>query len=390
MTPAEIIYHRRLAVLDHARETRQRGRGLPGLRHLSDPLLRVEGRGRPLRPRRPDAQGAPGAPDARRHPHPRRRGRCSPWPWSSRPSAVANTPIASVTRASPSPSRPCRGTWWPTASARRAQRLARAAAIAATTTGLGDRGGQGGRALRVLPGHRGPGRARLPGQLLHRQAQGRGQGVPAHRHRRLHPLGHRGHRPRPGQRHPHHALHRPGASRTTDATGSGSGPCSATTGPSTWPRASGPTWRPRDLAHERIPPRSPNHNAVCERFHGTILQECWRPAFHRRHFTSIRQLQAEADAWLITYHHRRRNHGDYMRGRTPHQVLDNHKQKQGSMTHHQPQSPSVTSTLGPEALDHPQRHPVQQNNGARAVDARPVLRSVEINPSEVAMSRPLS
>jgi transposase InsO family protein len=43
----------------------------------------------------------------------------------------------------------------------------------------------------------------------------------------------------------------------------------------------------------RIPPRSPNHNAVCERFHGTILQECWRPAFHRRHFTSIRQLQAE-------------------------------------------------------------------------------------------------
>src|ERR1700722_11992633 len=68
----------------------------------------------------------------------------------------------------------------------------------------------------------------------------------------------------------------------------------------------------KGLRHERIPARSPNHNAVCERFHGTILQECWRPAFHRRHFGSIRQLQAEADAWLITYHHRRRNHGDYM------------------------------------------------------------------------------
>jgi len=79
------------------------------------------------------------------------------------------------------------------------------------------------------------------------------------------------------------------------------------------------------LRHERIPARSPNHNAVCERFHGTILQECWRPAFHRRHFTSIRQLQGEAHSWLITYHHRRRNHGDYMRGRTPHQILDNHK-----------------------------------------------------------------
>jgi len=81
----------------------------------------------------------------------------------------------------------------------------------------------------------------------------------------------------------------------------------------------------RGLRHERIPARSPNHNAVCERFHGTILQECWRPAFHRRHFTSTRQLQAEADAWLITYHHRRKNHSDYMRGRTPKQILDNYR-----------------------------------------------------------------
>jgi len=81
----------------------------------------------------------------------------------------------------------------------------------------------------------------------------------------------------------------------------------------------------KGLRHERIPARSPNHNAVVERFHGTILQECWRPAFHRRHFTSIRQLQAEVDAWLITYHHRRRNHGDYMRGRTPHQILDKYR-----------------------------------------------------------------
>jgi transposase InsO family protein len=86
----------------------------------------------------------------------------------------------------------------------------------------------------------------------------------------------------------------------------------------------------KQLGHQRIPARSPNHNAVCERFHQTILQECWRPAFHRRHFTSIRQLQAEADSWLVTYHHRRRNHGDYMRGRTPHQVLDNHRKNKAA------------------------------------------------------------
>jgi transposase InsO family protein len=78
----------------------------------------------------------------------------------------------------------------------------------------------------------------------------------------------------------------------------------------------------KGLSHHRIPPRSPNHNAVCERFHSTALQECWRPAFHRRRFTSIRQLQAEANAWLTRYNHRRRNHGAYMRGRTPAQMLD--------------------------------------------------------------------
>ena len=43
----------------------------------------------------------------------------------------------------------------------------------------------------------------------------------------------------------------------------------------------------KGLSHVRIPPRSPNHNAVVERFHETILQECWRPAFHRRCFTNV-------------------------------------------------------------------------------------------------------
>ncbi|HVA05789.1 MAG TPA: DDE-type integrase/transposase/recombinase [Acidimicrobiales bacterium] len=86
----------------------------------------------------------------------------------------------------------------------------------------------------------------------------------------------------------------------------------------------------KGLHHQRIPARSPNHNSVSERFHGTILQECWRPTFHRRHFTSIRQLQAEVDAWLTTYHRRRRNPWDYMSGRTPHEVLDNHRRNKAA------------------------------------------------------------
>jgi len=77
----------------------------------------------------------------------------------------------------------------------------------------------------------------------------------------------------------------------------------------------------KQIKRVKIPARSPNHNAVVERFQGTMLQECWRPAFHRRRFTSIRQLQAEADAWLTTHNTRRRNHGDYMAGRRPIDLL---------------------------------------------------------------------
>jgi transposase InsO family protein len=78
------------------------------------------------------------------------------------------------------------------------------------------------------------------------------------------------------------------------------------------------------IAHHRTPPRSPNHNAVCERFQGTALQECWRPAFHRRRFERLTQLRAELESWLVTYNTRRPNHSDFMRGRTPREVLDQH------------------------------------------------------------------
>jgi len=84
------------------------------------------------------------------------------------------------------------------------------------------------------------------------------------------------------------------------------------------------------IAHHRTPPRSPNHNAVCERFQGTALQECWRPAFHRRRFDRLTQLRAEIDSWLVTYNTRRANNSDFMRGRTPRHVLDEHRKKQAA------------------------------------------------------------
>ena len=71
------------------------------------------------------------------------------------------------------------------------------------------------------------------------------------------------------------------------------------------------------LAHHRIPPRSPNHNAVVERFHGTVLAEFYRPHFHRGRVEDIPGLDRSLQAWIRDYNEHRPNHGNYMRGRTP-------------------------------------------------------------------------
>ncbi len=79
------------------------------------------------------------------------------------------------------------------------------------------------------------------------------------------------------------------------------------------------------VGHVRIPPRSPNHNAVCERFQGTALQEFHRPAFHRQRFDGLAELDGQFQGWIHRYNTHRRNHGDFMRGRTPQTVLNSHR-----------------------------------------------------------------
>src|SRR5664280_1013478 len=95
-------------------QVRERGRDLSDLRHLPDPLLPVEERGRSLRPRCPGAQRDAGHPRCPRPPPLTWSSPYSPWRWSSPPSAVGNTPTGSETRDSPSPNRPSRSFWSPT------------------------------------------------------------------------------------------------------------------------------------------------------------------------------------------------------------------------------------------------------------------------------------
>jgi transposase InsO family protein len=79
--------------------------------------------------------------------------------------------------------------------------------------------------------------------------------------------------------------------------------------------------RELDISHTKTPPRSPNHNAVCERFQGTVLHEFYRVAFHREFFATVDRLNRRLQSWVTHYNTRRRNRGDYMRGRSPLQVL---------------------------------------------------------------------
>ena len=74
------------------------------------------------------------------------------------------------------------------------------------------------------------------------------------------------------------------------------------------------------LVHHRIPPRSPNHNSVCERFHGTVLHEFYRPHFHRGRVDDTALLDRSLQTWLVDYNQHRPNHGHYMAGRTPQEV----------------------------------------------------------------------
>lgn len=76
------------------------------------------------------------------------------------------------------------------------------------------------------------------------------------------------------------------------------------------------------ITHHRIPPRSPNHNAVVERFHGTVLQECYRPAFHRRRSDRLVDLDRCLKEFLARYNGHRPNRGRYMEGRNPAQMLE--------------------------------------------------------------------
>jgi transposase InsO family protein len=88
------------------------------------------------------------------------------------------------------------------------------------------------------------------------------------------------------------------------------------------------------IDHTLTPPASPDHNAVVESVQGLILQEFYRPTFHRQFIRDIGWLNRQLQAHLHRFNTQRRNHGDYMAGRRPIDVLAFKRDQLDSVEHH--------------------------------------------------------
>jgi len=76
-----------------------------------------------------------------------------------------------------------------------------------------------------------------------------------------------------------------------------------------------------DVDHTRTKARSPQTNGICERFHRTMKQEFYDIAFRKKIYTSLEELQADANEWLKKYNELRPHSGRHCYGKTPMQTF---------------------------------------------------------------------
>ena len=72
-----------------------------------------------------------------------------------------------------------------------------------------------------------------------------------------------------------------------------------------------------DIDHTRTKTKSPQTNGICERFHKTVLNEFYRPAFRRKLYSTIEEIQADLDRWMKHYNEERPHQGRWCYGKTP-------------------------------------------------------------------------
>jgi len=76
-----------------------------------------------------------------------------------------------------------------------------------------------------------------------------------------------------------------------------------------------------DIDHTRTKVRHPQTNGIVERFHKTILNEFYQVTFRKKVYSTIEQLQADLDEWLVKYNTERTHQGKMCCGRTPFETM---------------------------------------------------------------------
>ena len=77
-----------------------------------------------------------------------------------------------------------------------------------------------------------------------------------------------------------------------------------------------------DIEHRKTRVGTPRTNGFVERFHGTVLEEFFRPALHGKLFEGVEALQADLDAWLVPYNRERPHLGYRNQGRRPWETVE--------------------------------------------------------------------
>jgi len=77
-----------------------------------------------------------------------------------------------------------------------------------------------------------------------------------------------------------------------------------------------------EIEHSRTKAFHPQTNGCTERLNQIIQDEFYAVAFRKTLYTSIEQIQADLDAYMMKYNERRTNQGKRCLGRTPKQTWD--------------------------------------------------------------------
>ena len=80
-----------------------------------------------------------------------------------------------------------------------------------------------------------------------------------------------------------------------------------------------------DIDHSKTKANHPQTNGICERFHRTMQDECYSILFRKKLYSSIEEIQMDADEWLRKYNHDRPHSGRFCFGKTPYQTFQDAK-----------------------------------------------------------------